>query len=285
MISPNPIVRDPDFGRKRASLGGRMLFFAAAWAIVLVPFLLWRSDWLSGGLTESELGQYLQDQQTPRHVQHALGQVSERMAEHDPTVARWYPDLVRLASSPLEEIRNTDAWIMGQDTSRPEFHQALLAMLNDPSPLVRGNAAVSLVAFGDDAGRQQLRQMLQPAKVAAPQAGRVIDLATAGTAIRQTAAIARLQTTGGTIQVRAPIPGRVRALAVQRGASVQAGSELAMIDPGPAQVWEALHALAQVGRKEDLPLIAPYQTTPASFPEKVRQQAAETERAILERGR
>jgi hypothetical protein len=89
---------------------------------------------------------------------------------------RWYPDLVRLAAYPIEEVRTTDAWVMGQDVSSKGaadagFHQALLKMLDDPSVMVRGNAALSLVRFGDATGRPQIVALLQPAKVSAPQAG------------------------------------------------------------------------------------------------------------------
>jgi len=42
--------------------------------------------------------------------------------------------------------------------------------------VVRGNAALSLVRFGDAAGRAQIVALLQPASVAAPDAGRVIDI-------------------------------------------------------------------------------------------------------------
>ena len=41
--------------------------------------------------------------------------------------------------------------------------QALLKMLADPSPMVRGNAALSLVRFGDASGRPQILALLQSA--------------------------------------------------------------------------------------------------------------------------
>ena len=87
------------------------------------------------------------------------------MSRHDAAVTQWYPDLVRLAAHPVEEVRNTDAWVLGQDTSGQGFHEALLKMLKDPSPLVRGNAALSLVRFGDAAGRPQIVALLQPATI------------------------------------------------------------------------------------------------------------------------
>src|SRR5712664_4923391 len=98
-----------------------------------------------------------------RHIQHALIQLGERMSHHDAGAARWYPEFVRLASHPVEEVRNTDAWVMGQDTSGPTFHETLLKMLQDPSPMVRGNAALSLILFGDNSGSPHIVALLQPA--------------------------------------------------------------------------------------------------------------------------
>jgi len=274
---PTPIVKDPN--RKRMSVRSRILFFVVAWAIVLLPFLFWHSTWFGRQLTDGELDQYIHDQQKPRHIQHALVQLGERVARRDPTVVRWYPDAVRLAGSPVEEIRNTDAWIMGQDNTRPEFHQALLTLLHDSSPMVRGNAALSLVRFGDASGRTQLVEMLQPAKVAAPRAGRLTDLAKVGEAIRQNGTVAKIDGS----DVRSPIAGRVRSFAVARGTQVQAGNELAVIDPAPEQVWEALRALYLVGEKDDLSAVQAYEKNLPNMPDRVREQAVLTEKAIRKR--
>lgn len=278
-------MKDANFERKRMSVRARILFFVVAWAIVLLPFLFWHSTWFGRQLTDGELDQYIHDQQKPRRVQHALVQLGERMARHDPSARRWYSDAVRLASSPVEEIRNTDAWIMGQDNTRPEFHQALLPMLNDVSPMVRSNAALSLVRFGDASGRPQLVQMLEPVKVTVPQSGRVTDLAKVGEAIRQNGTIAKLDVNGTKLEVRSPIAGRVRSFSVVRGAQVQTGSELAVMDPAPEQVWEALRALYLVGQKEDLPAVTAYGKNSPNMPDRVRDQAILTEKAILERER
>jgi hypothetical protein len=144
------------------STRSRILFFVTAWLIVLMPFLFWWNTWFGRHLSDRQLGQYLQDTQKPRHIQHALVQIGDGMAQHDPAMKKYYPELVQLAGFPAEEIRNTDAWAMGQDSSVPAFHRALLQMLNDASPTVRGNAALALVRFGDDAGRPQILALLQP---------------------------------------------------------------------------------------------------------------------------
>src|SRR5271169_2511651 len=150
------------------SVRKRLLFFLTAWLIVLMPFLFWWSTWFGRHLSDQQVTEFINDQGHPRHIQHALVQVGERMGRHDAGAARWYPDLVRLASHPVEEVRNTDAWVMGQDTSDPAFHDTLLRMLGDTSLLVRGNAALSLVRFGDRSGRAQIAALLEPAVSTAP---------------------------------------------------------------------------------------------------------------------
>ena len=179
-----------------------------------MPFLFWWNTWFGRQLSDKQLNEYLQDDKKPRHIQHALVQIGERVTHHDSTVTRWYPDVVRLASYPIEEVRNTDAWVMGQDSTSKDassagFHQALLKMLNDPSLMVRGNAALSLVRFGDATGRPQIVALLQPAKVVAPQAGKITDSSAAGTVIHQGGIIAKIKTEiesgSQATEVRSPI--------------------------------------------------------------------------------
>src|SRR6266487_5199370 len=151
--------------RRRMSTGQRILFFVTAWLIVLMPFLFWWNTWFGRQLSDNRITEYLKDEKHPRHIQHALVQIGERMGRHDAVVARWYPELIRLAAHPVEEVRNTDAWVMGQDTSSAGFHETLLRMLQDSAEMVRGNAALSLVRFGDAAGRPQIVALLQPARI------------------------------------------------------------------------------------------------------------------------
>jgi biotin carboxyl carrier protein len=267
----------------RMSTRNRLLFFLTAWLIVLMPFLFWWNTWFGRQLPDKQLAEYLQDEKHPRHIQHALVQIGERMARHDTSVSRWYPEVVRLASYPVEEVRNTDAWVMGQDTSGPGFHEALLKMLADPSLSVRGNAALSLVRFGDATGRPQIIALLQPAKITTPTAGKVLDTSTVGTAIHQGGVVAKIEQNGQTIEVRSPIGGRLRELSAKTGQMVAAGEEVATIDPGTEQVWEALRALYLIGQPEDIPVVQSYERKLPETPDHVRQQAIETERAIRDR--
>jgi biotin carboxyl carrier protein len=217
-----------------------------------------------------------------------LVQIGERMTRHDASVTQWYPQVVRLASDPVEEVRNTDAWVMGQDvtskdTSVASFHAALLKMLADPSLSVRGNAALSLVRFGDASGRPQIVELLQPAIVTAPQKGKVIDTSVVGTAIHQSGIVAKLQENAQTIEIRSPISGRLRTLSTQTGQTIAAGAQIATIDPGTEQVWEALRALYLIGQPDDIAAVLPYERELPDVPDHVRQQAVETEKAIRER--
>jgi hypothetical protein len=283
--SANTGDHPPPSSRPRMSTRNRLLFFVTAWLVVLMPFMFWWSTWFGRALTTKQMGEYLNDNSHPRHIQHAIVQLGQRMSRHDPSAARWYPDLVRLASNPREEVRSTDAWVMGQDMAGPGFHEALLKMLEDPSMIVRGNAALSLVSFGDSSGRPQTVSLLQPVTITAPAAGRVMDTATVGTAIHQGGLIAKVQDSDGqqTHELRSPITGRVRTLSTATGASVVPGTAIATIEPGEEQVWEALRALYLIGQLEDLPAIRPYQRELPEVPERLRQQAIETERAIQER--
>jgi biotin carboxyl carrier protein len=262
----------------------RALFFVTAWLIVLMPFLFWWNTWFGRQLPDKRITEYLQDEKHPRHIQHALVQLGERMGRHDPSATRWYPEMIRLATHPVEEVRNTDAWVMGQDTSVPAFHETLLQMLHDSSPMVRGNAALSLVRFHDASGRPQIVALLQPARITAPVAGHVIDTDKAGTAIHQGGLIVKLgYGHEQTMELRSPISGRIRTLSVAPGSRVAAGAEIATVDPGDEQVWEALRALYLIGQPDDLPAIRPYQRELPEISDRLRQQALLTEKSIRER--
>ena len=270
--------------RRSMSRNQKILFFLTGWLIVLMPFLFWWNTWFGRHLSDQQTTQYLHDEKKPRHIQHALVQLGDRMSHGDSAAKQWYPDLVRLARHPVEEVRNTDAWVMGQDTAMPTFHDALLKMLADSSLMVRGNAALSLVRFGDATGRPQIVALLQPAHITAPSAGQIADSDRPGTAIHQGGLLAKLSVAGSSqpLEIRSPIPGRIRFVA-QPGANVAAGAELAVIDPGNEQVWEALRALYVIGQPEDLAAVRPYERDLPDVSNDVRQQALETEKAIQAR--
>src|SRR5579863_8228960 len=266
--------------KPRMSTRNRLLFFLTAWLIVLMPFLFWWNTWFGRQLSDKQLAEYLQDEKHPRHIQHALVQIGERMTRHDASVTQWYPQVAKLASYPVEEVRNTDAWVMGQDTSGGGFHAALLKMLADPSLMVRGNAALSLVRFGDATGRPQILQLLQPATISAPQPGKLVDTSTVGTAIRQGGIVAKLQDGSQTIEIRSPISGRLRRLSAFTGQTASAGARFAEIDPSTEQVWEALRALFLIGQPDDIAAVSPYERELPDIPDHIRRQAIETEKAI-----
>ena len=237
----------------------KILFFATGWLIVLMPFLFWWNTWFGRHLSDQQMTEYLHDDKKPRHIQHALVQLEERMSHQDATATRWYPDLLRLARHPVEEVRNTDAW-------------------------VRGNAALSLVRFRDATGRPQIVALLQPAHITAPAAGTIVDADRPGTAIHQGGLIAKLSVSRSSspLEIRSPIPGRIRSV-MQTGANVVAGSEVAVIDPATEQVWEALRALYVIGQAEDVPAVRPYERELPDISDDVRRQAEETEKAIQQR--
>jgi hypothetical protein len=284
----------------------KILFFATGWLIVLMPFLFWWNTWFGRHLSDQQVTEYLHDDKKPRHIQQALVQISDRMSHNDAVAKQWYPELVRLAGDPVEEIRNTDAWVMGQDTSGAGFHETLLKMLIDSSATVRGNAALSLVRFGDATGRPQIVALLKPAEVRVPTSGpigsstpqdswsdngrtaSVVDTAAPDTSLREGGVVAKLGITASTnttlvVELRSPITGRVRTIETQRGRQVHPGDLVAVIDPATEQVWEALRALYLVGMPEDLDAIRPYERDLPSISNDVRKQAVESEKAVQAR--
>jgi hypothetical protein len=281
--NPTPVTEASEVKKPGMSRTQKLLFFITAWLICLMPFLFWWNTWFGRKLSDQQLTEYLHDTKKPRHIQQALVQVGERITRQDATAKQWYPDLVRLAADPVEEVRNTDAWVMGQDTSSAGFHTTLLTMLTDPSPMVRGNAALSLVRFGDTSGRPQILALLQPAEIMSSESGRIVDADRTGTPIHQGGLIAKVEYGNKqTAEIRSPIPGRIRSVDGP-GADVTAGKVVAVVDPADEQVWEALRALYLIGQPDDLSVIRPFERDLPDIPDHVRQQAIEADQAIRKR--
>ena len=138
------------------------LVLLALVACVVVPFYFWQGTWFGRPLQDDELTRYLTDPDKSRWVQHGLVQIVERMERGDPKVAQWYETVAKLSEHSGPQVRVTAAWVMGQDSTSELFHNTLLQMLGDDEVLVRRNAALSLVRFGDDEGLNELRAMLAP---------------------------------------------------------------------------------------------------------------------------
>jgi hypothetical protein len=273
-LAPAPAPAKP----RRASLP---LIIVAA-LFIIVPFLTWYGTWFGRDLSDQDIATYLTEEKNPRHIQHALSRVEERIERGDPSAKKFYPQIIALAKSPTGEIRKTVAWVMGQDNKSEEFHQALLSLLADNDPLVRRNAALQLVRFGDTSGRPEFRSMLQPFEAKAPIAGTVVSLLSAGSKITSGGLLARIREPSNTVQeFRSPVDGAIGSLAVKEGAAVTAGQTIAWLTPDRATVSDALQALAYVGTKDDLPAIESCAQPGATA--EISQQAAAAARAIKSR--
>ena len=252
-------------------------------ASVLIPFLFWHGAWFGRVLEKEELGRYLESQEKPRHIQHGLAQIVELIEQSDPDVRQWYPKVAQLADHPLAEIRITAAWVMGQENQSEEFHRALLHMLTDPEPLVRRNAALALIRFGDSSGRRELWAMLQTHAVRAPGRGTVSLLLEEGERVERGTRLARLIVKGEEKHdVLAPLPGAVKTRWVQDGSPVKEGDELVVLSPNSMHVWESLRALYLIGTLEDLKVVEAL-SSDHHFGEQIRTQARLTGQAIRQR--
>jgi hypothetical protein len=259
-------------------------FIILAVLFVVVPFLTWYLTWFGRPLSDENIANYLSDEKNVRHVQQALTQIEGKIEKGDASVKRWYPQVVALSNSSVVEIRKTVAWVMGQDNKADEFHAALLKLLQDPQPLVRRNAALQLVRFGDASGRAELRAILQPYNVVAPIAGTISSVLIEGGVVNENALLARITNSQNQAQeLRSPLPGKITSVAAHEGARVAAGDVILTIAPDSDFVYEALRALLFVGEAEDLPDIERYAVGVAGMPERIKLQAAETAKAIRSR--
>jgi hypothetical protein len=260
------------------------LMAAFAALCVLIPFLGWQATWFGRRLTETEIDRYLSDGSRPRKVQHALSQVADRIQRGGPAAERWYPRVVELSRDSAVPIRNTAAWVMGHDNRSALFHAALLALLADGEPMVRRNAALALVRFGDAAGRAELLAMLEPYTIRAPEAGAVEVVVRESGEVGGGTVVARLHNAAGnTAEIRAPFAGTVERVDARDGRRLSAGDPVASLRADDTQVWEALRALYLVGEPEDLPRVEREAAALANAPDRVRRQAALTARAIRNR--
>jgi multidrug efflux pump subunit AcrA (membrane-fusion protein) len=221
----------------------------------------------------------------PHKTQHALAQLSDRIARGDPTVKRWYPQLLALAQNKESQLRLEAAWAMGQDNHSEEFHQALRKLMDDPVPMVRWNAALGLARFGDGAAEPQLRSMLQPFTIGAPEPGTIWFRMKEQDDVRNGSIIARIRLgeSGPLRDILSPVGGTIARLLTRDGASVAAGEPVAVIDPDEGQVVESLRALYLVGQPQDLEEVERFVRRAPNMSERVRQQAEATARAIRER--
>jgi biotin carboxyl carrier protein len=249
--------------------------------LVLFPFLFWYGTWFGRKLSDSDITEYLNNAGAkPRKAQHALVQMGERMSRSDTRVRQWYPKVVELSGNPSLELRQTDAWIMGQDHTYEPFHESLRKLLADPAPMVRRNAALSLTNFGDAASRPELLAMLHAYTITSPVAGPVKYRLKLGEYVNPGTLVGHV----GAAEIRSPVPGEVLSLKQGDGTRVRAGEAIAELSADKEHAWEALRGLLRVGQKQDLEDVQRYARGVAGMPDRVRRQAALTLEEIRTRG-
>jgi HEAT repeat protein len=268
----------------------RRWFFAIlalTFLFVLMPFLFWQATWFGKPLNDAQLEKSLADREHPREIQHALAQLADRILARDAftrdSARRFYPQVVAIAHTGQDELRLTAAWVMGQDNSVPDFHQELLRLVQDPNPMVRRNAALALVRFGDASGRAEIRSMLQPSSVAAPEAGALDERLKPGDIINPGTLLGRIRSGNATSELRSQIPGTIGRWLVADKAAVAAGQPVLLVNPSADEIWESLRALYLIGEAQDLPAAEEFARGSGDLPANIRQQAEVTATAIRTR--
>lgn len=277
---PEVKITTPPVKRIRAS--GPILILAILF--VVASFLTWYLTWFGRGLSDAEITKYLSDYSHPRHVQHALLQVQERIERRDMTAAQWYPQIVALADNSETEFRLTTAWVMGSDNTSEEFHSALKKLLTDQQPIVRRNAALALVRFNDGSSRSELIAILNLFTVNAPVNGTLESSLLKAASVSRGTLLARIREPNNEVAaMRSPLSGTIDSIMVAPGSALTAGQAVLTIKSDEQSLWEALRAFAVVGTPEELQLIENYASGAATNSERLKQQAALTANAIKNR--
>ena len=265
--------------RNRVRGSGPILILAVLF--VAATFLAWYFTWFGRGLSDADISKFLADEKNPRHVQHALVQVQQRLDRGDTGVKQWYPQLINLSKSQETEFRLTVAWLMGFDNKSEEFHQSLLQLVRDPQPIVRRNAALALVRFNDHSGREEFLAILKPYQVISPASGTILSTLKEGSEIARGALLARVHESDGTmVEIRSPLPGRIKTITSGNGSSVSAGDEILALNSDEESVWEALRALSIVGTTADIDIVRNYASASSG---RIKEQASLTAQSIEKR--
>src|SRR5262249_51014406 len=92
-VRTTPLDDAPGKGKP---FGGRWTYgiLIVALLFVLMPFLFWHATWFGRPMNDGQIARALADRKHPREIQHALTQIEVRMEARDPSVRRWYPELV-----------------------------------------------------------------------------------------------------------------------------------------------------------------------------------------------
>lgn len=262
-----------------------LIIYGVAFLMVLVPFLFWKGTWFGRPLSDQEMVKYLAPDAKPRNIQHALLQISEKLSQgQKETVKKWYPRMLALTNHPVPEVRVTVAWSLGQDSQEASFHDSLQELLKDSNTLVRRNAALSLVRFGDGSGRTELVSILKPVPLSSPQNGVITFRLKEDDSVSPGTLIARIRTGGGGLdEFRSPLPGFLEKKLVEDGKEIVVGEKILLLSPTEEEVWEALRALYLIGQPEDIVEIEPFTGKAPHMAERTRQQARLTVQAIQKR--
>ncbi|MDP7035290.1 MAG: HEAT repeat domain-containing protein [Planctomycetota bacterium] len=259
------------------NLRSRVFLVVVVLAAIYIPFQFWVDTSFRTSLDDDSLRGYLTRPEKPRHIQHALVQLTQRIQEDRGTAEPFYEDALRLVEHKESAIRSMLAWVLGFDNTHQPFQDGLQKLLQDEHPNVRYNAALSLVKFGDTSIRPVLLEMLRPFRVGSGVDGKVREIFASNRPVRSGVQLALVVAADGKESgVPSPLDGRIRRVFCRSGDKVNRGDDLVEILPGEMQVWEALKALYLIGRPEDLPEVRRWTVPVPPYSKKIQIQAQQT---------
>ena len=222
-----------------------------------VTLLFWYQVTYSRRLDDDALLDALAPSSSVRQAEHGVEELTKRFEEHAPGMDRWVKLLIDASRRPEVPVRRTSAWAMQYGASRDDCASRLREMLaTDTDVTAQRNAACALSRAGDVTALPVLRSMISNYTVTAPLSGTVTSVLDLSRRAEQDGLIAKLELADGTsAEASSPVPGRVVAVHVARGAPVTVGAPLVDLAPDADHAMNGAMGLALVGTREDLALL------------------------------
>src|ERR1700752_1168064 len=99
LISPNGQHAQPPPAVAQPKRPSNFWLIIVAGLFIVVPFLAWYFTWFGRNLSDADIANYLAEEKNPRHIQHALLQVEQKMERGDPSAKQFYPQVIALTTS------------------------------------------------------------------------------------------------------------------------------------------------------------------------------------------
>jgi len=206
-----------------------------------MPFCSGGHTWFGRHLSDQQMTEYLHDSKKRGTFSRRWYRLATACLRNDASSKQWYPDLIGWRAMPVEEVRNPTRGDGPRTPPRAGFHETLMKMLSDSSPIgSRKCGAVARALWGCDRASADCR-VVQPARIACAFRTDALMGIRPGTPIPSGGLLAKLRLRDLPRRSRFALNSRAHSVGGAAWCSVVGGGrEVAVVDTSTEQVWEAL---------------------------------------------